>query len=135
VTYTKRGTPDGAPTTLAMIERQARAWIEADFALAAPDWHAEGVLVAPGHRAAAADLAGEIQRLHRGYRGLARTVAAAFESPSNSIGMKWLRDITWRADGAGSRTRDPIIAERRVGLILGWVEYFDTHDSVEAHHD
>jgi ketosteroid isomerase-like protein len=118
-----------------MIERQARAWIEADFALAAPDWHPEGVLVAPGHLVAAADLGEEIERLHRDYRDLAITVVAAFESPGGWVGIEWLWDITRRADGAASRTHDAIIVERRDGLIVGWREYFDTHGSVEAHHD
>ncbi len=125
MTYTLRETSDGAPTTLAMIKRQARAWIEGDLALAVPDWHPEGVLVAPGHRFAAADLLGETQRLHRDYRGLARAVVA-LESPGGWIGIGCLRGITRRADVAGSRTRDAV-HRRAARWAHLWVERVFRH--------
>ena len=128
------GAFDCAEATLALIERQARAWVDGDFGPAARDWHPDGELTAPGNRVGLADLPETIARFRAEYGDLHVTVTSAFDSASGWIGLEWLWDVRRLADGARSITPDAIIVERREGLILSWREYFDTAGAVETHH-
>jgi ketosteroid isomerase-like protein len=125
---------DCPQATLEMIERQARAWVDGNFAPAATDWHPEGVLTAPGNRVLVANLPKEIAAFHRDFGDLRVAVTSAFESPGGWVGLEWLWDVARRADGARSVTADAIIVVRRDGLIREWREYFDTAGAVEQHH-
>ena len=124
---------DCPEAALAMIERQARAWITGDFAPAAPDWHAAGELLAPGARVPLAEMAGTIRAFHEEFADLAITVTSAFAAPGGTlIGLEWLWEVTRRSDGARSATPDAIVVEMERGLIRSWREYFDTAGAVEA---
>ena len=125
---------DCPQATLEMIERQARAWVDGNFAPAATDWHPKGVLTAPGNRVPVANLPKEIAAFHRDFGDLCVTVTSAFESPGGWVGLEWLWDVARRADGARSVTADAIIVVRRDGLIREWREHFDTAGAVEQHH-
>ena len=121
--------------TAALLERQARAWIEGDFSIAAADWHAQGVLTAPGNRVPRDALAATVAAFHRDYGDLEVTITSAFTSPDGQqLALEWLWSVTRRADGARSTTPDAIIVDLRDGLIVSWREYFDTAGAVEAYH-
>lgn len=124
---------DCPEATLAMLERQARAWISGDFAPAAPDWHPEGELLAPGNRVPLAAMADTIRAFHADFTDLAITITSAFAAPGGTlIGLEWLWEVTRRADGARSATPDGIVVEMEDGVIRSWREYFDTAGAVET---
>ncbi|MEO1016122.1 MAG: nuclear transport factor 2 family protein [Pseudomonadota bacterium] len=121
--------------TLAMLERQAKAWITADFTAAAADWHEEGELTAPGHRVPFDALKATVEAFHQEYTDLDITITSAFApADGTQIALEWLWAVTRRSDGAPSVTADAIIVDLRDGLIVSWREYFDTAGSVEDHH-
>lgn len=123
--------------TLALLERQGKAWLSGNFSTAAAaDWHPDGVLTSPGNRIPKEALAQTITNFHRDYGELVLTVTNAFSSPDRRrMALEWLWEVTRREDGARSRTEDAIIVDfDESGLILSWREYFDTVGSVEDHH-
>ena len=118
---------------LAMIERQARAWITGDFGPAAADWHPRGELLAPGARVPLAEMAKTIRAFHEDFADLAIIVTSAFAASGGTlIGLEWSWEVTRRSDGARSATPDGIMVEMEDGLIRSWREYFDTAGAVEA---
>lgn len=124
---------DCPEAVLAMIERQARAWITGDFAPAAPDWHPQGELLAPGARVPLAQMAETIRAFHEDCRDLSITVTTAFAAPGGAlVGLEWSWEVTRRSDGARSTTPDGIVVGMEGGLIRSWREYFDTAGTVEA---
>ena len=126
---------DCPPAVLAMIERQGRAWMENDFALAAPDWSPKGVLTAPGATVPHDEIEGAMQGFHADFTDLRITVTHAFAAPGGRLAcLEWLWATTRRADGVSSVTADAIVVELEEGLITAWREYFDTAGSVETHH-
>lgn len=127
---------DCAPEIVAMLQRQAHAWTIGDFADAAADWHADGVLTAPGNRVPREALARTIAAFHRDYGELVVTITNAFASADGRrIALEWLWEVSRRKDGARSMTEDAILIDLDAdGKILSWREYFDTASAVEDHH-
>jgi ketosteroid isomerase-like protein len=127
---------DCAPEVVAMLQRQAHAWTIGDFSYAAPDWHQDGVLTAPGNRVPFAALASTIAAFHRDYGDLVVTITNVFASADGRrIALEWLWEVSRKKDGARSRTEDAILIDLdAAGRILSWREYFDTASAVEDHH-
>ena len=132
--------PDAAidcdPHTLAMIERQAKAWTVGDFSAAVGDWHAQGVLTAPGNRISIDELGRTVENFFRDYGDLRVTITNVFASADGRrVALEWLWEVTRRQDGSRSRTEDAILIDLDgEGRILSWREYFDTANAVEDHH-
>lgn len=119
-----------------LLERQARAWVEGDFSLAAADWHPDGVLAAPGNRVGFADLPRTVVDFHRDYGELHVTITNAFASADGrKIALEWLWAVTRRSDGVRSATPDAIIVDLEDDRIRSWREYFDTANAVETYHN
>ena len=119
----------------AMLLRQASAWESGDFTDATADWHADGVLVAPGNRLPLREIPNAIHRFHADFHNLTITITNAFRSSDGTkIAVEWLWAVTRRSDGARSVTEDAILIDLDKDLIRSWREYFDTAGSVEAHH-
>lgn len=127
---------DCDPSTLAMIERQAKAWTVGDFYEAAADWHPQGVLKAPGNRVPFDALERTVRNFFRDYGDLTVTITNVFASADGRrIALEWLWEVTRRQDGARSLTEDAILVDLdEDGRILSWREYFDTATAVEDHH-
>ena len=95
-----------------MLQRQAHAWTIGDFSDAAPDWHQDGVLTAPGNRVPFAALAPTIAAFHRDYGDLVVTITSAFVSADGRrIALEWLWEVSRRKDGARSLTEDAILID------------------------
>jgi ketosteroid isomerase-like protein len=127
---------DCEPEVLAMLERQARAWIIGDFSEARADWRSNGVLTAPGNRVPFAALAATIAAFHRDYGDLVVTITNVFASADGRrIALEWLWQVSRRKDGARSLTEDASLVDLDAeGRIVSWREYFDTASAVEDHH-
>jgi ketosteroid isomerase-like protein len=129
-------TVDCDPSTLTMIERQAKAWTVGDFSEAAADWHPQGVLTAPGNCVPFDALGRTVENFFRDYGDLTVTITNVFASADGRrVALEWLWEVTRRQDGARSLTEDAILIDLDgSGRILSWREYFDTATAVEDHH-
>jgi uncharacterized protein (TIGR02246 family) len=117
----------------ALVERQARAWEQNNFKLAAQDWLADGVLIAPGGEWPAEKLRQLMADFHTGFTDLVVEIKNVFNSADGSkVAIEWDWSVTRKADGARSLTQDAIIADLVDGKIKSWREYFDLSTSVEA---
>lgn len=117
----------------ALVRRQASAWETNDFDLAAEDWLPDGELVAPPGRWELPELRSEMEAFHAAYRDLEVTVVNVFASCDGThVAIEWLWEVTRRADGERSLTRDAIIVDLVGGRIKSWREYFDPTSSVEG---
>ncbi len=133
--FTPDAVVDCSPAMREMIERQGRAWMENDFALAAPDWSPDVVLTAPGNIVLCAEIEEAMASFHADFTDLRITLTHASAAPGGTLAcLAWLWATTRRADGAASVTADAIVVEPRGGLTTAWREYFDTAGSVETHH-
>jgi uncharacterized protein (TIGR02246 family) len=124
---------DTSPSLRALVERQAKAWEQNDFDLAAADWLPNGVLVSPGGRWYAEELKGEMSKFHQIYKDLVVTIKNVFSTHDGSrLAVEWDWTVTRRSDDMRGTTPDAIIAELVDGKIKSWREYFDMSSSVEA---
>ena len=124
---------DCGDALLGLVVRQARSWVENDMDAALPDWHPDGVLVAPAGRFPLATIPGAMAEFHEHYSDLEIRITNAFANPANDrIAIEWLWTVTRRADGERSVTEDAILCDLVDGKIVSWREYFDTATSVEA---
>jgi len=124
---------DAPQEILDLVDRQARAWEQNNFALAAGDWLPDGELLAPGARVPYADLEREVTEFHRSYTDLVVTVLNVFSTSDHSkVAIEWDWEVTRRRDGVRGLTHDAIIVDLVDGKIASWREYFDLGGSVEA---
>jgi uncharacterized protein (TIGR02246 family) len=109
----------------ALVERQARAWEQADIAAILADFAPDGVLWSPGGR----------WQGHAAVREAAASFFAAAVEIQVTItrvlldGDQGAAEWTWserRADGHRVTTDDAIIFVLRGDQIVVWREYFDT---------
>jgi uncharacterized protein (TIGR02246 family) len=118
---------------LDLVDRQARAWEQGDFAVAAADWRADGELISPGGKMPASAIGAEISSFHKQYADLSVTVKNVFASPDGGkVAIEWDWEVTRRSDGTRDSTQDAIIVDLVEGKIASWREYFDLGGSVEA---
>jgi SnoaL-like domain len=124
---------DTTPELRALVERQAKAWEENNFALAEGDWSPTGVLVSPAGKWLAHELKGEMAKFHLEYEELVVTIKNVFATQDGSrLALEWDWTVTRKSDGQRGTTPDAIIAELVDGKIKSWREYFDLSSSVEA---
>ena len=124
---------EARPEVLALVERQARAWEQNDFELAASDWLPDGELTSPAGRVPAAEIEQELTDFHRRFADLQVTILKVFASPdSTSVAIEWDWEVTRRSDGVRGITHDAIIVDLVDGRIASWREYFDLGSSVES---
>jgi uncharacterized protein (TIGR02246 family) len=110
----------------ALVERQARAWEQADLAAIVADFAPNGVLISPGGR-------------WQGHAAL-REAAEAFFATATDVAVAVTRVLldgdqgaaewTWsecsRVDGRRVTVEDAIVFVLHDDLIISWREYFDT---------
>lgn len=110
----------------AMVERQARAWMDADYEAIVADYAPDGILSTPG---------GTWQG-----REAIRGAAAAFYESAGAVevsvqrvlldgdqgAVEWTWSETARASGRRVTMEDAIVFVLRDGQIAYWREYFDT---------
>jgi ketosteroid isomerase-like protein len=124
---------EAPPEVLALVERQARAWEQNDFELAASDWLPDGELTSPAGRVPAAEIEQELTDFHRRFADLQVTILKVFASPdSTNVAIEWDWEVTRRSDGVRGITHDAIIVDLVDGRIASWREYFDLGSSVES---
>ena len=112
----------------ALIERQARAWEQADADTAVADFAPHGVLISPSGR-------------WRGHVAIRAAMAAFFETvdqvkvtvtrvllDGDQGAVEWTWSEIRCADGSRHTAEDAIIFELCEDKIVYWREYFDTAD-------
>ncbi|MBK9714404.1 MAG: nuclear transport factor 2 family protein [Kouleothrix sp.] len=110
----------------ALVERQARAWEQADLAAIVADFAPDGVLISPGGR-------------WQGYDALRRAAESFFAAAldvqvvvtrvlldGDQGAAEWTWSETNRADGRRVTIEDAIIFAVRDDQIVFWREYFDS---------
>ena len=109
----------------ALVERQARAWENADIPAALTDFAPDGVLISPGGRwQGHVAVAQALADFWKTVLSVQVTVTRAF-----LVGDLGAAEWTWqetRLDGSVHRAEDGIIFVLRQGKIVYWREYFDT---------
>jgi uncharacterized protein (TIGR02246 family) len=110
----------------ALIERQARAWEQADAEAIVADYAPDATFISPG---------GRLQG-HQAIRAAAEAFFAAATGVEVTItrmlldgsqgAVEWIWSETNRADGNRRTAEDAIIFELRDGKLIYWREYFDT---------
>ena len=110
---------------LALVERQARAWENADIPAALADFAPDGVLISPGGRwQGHAAIAQALADFWKTVLSVRVTVTRAFLA--GDLGAaEWTWEET-RLDGSLHRAEDGIVFVLAAGKIVYWREYFDT---------
>ena len=70
----------------ALVDRQVRAWMTSDFAIAADDWAADGELRSPGGSAKKSELQAAIRDYFTHFKGLSVVVRQVFLSADGKSG-------------------------------------------------
>ena len=110
----------------ALVERQARAWEQADFEAAVADFAPDGLFISPGGR-------------WQGHEEIRQAMTLFFEGvlevnveitrvliDGNQGAAEWTWSETRRADNSRHTAEDAIIFELSNEKIIYWREYFDT---------
>ena len=110
----------------ALVERQARAWEQADLQAIAADFATDGILMSPGGR-----WQGEtaIRAAAEGFFHVSTDVEVNVTRvllDGDSGAAEWTWSETRRADGSRHRAEDAIIFLLQNDKIVYWREYFDT---------
>jgi uncharacterized protein (TIGR02246 family) len=110
----------------ALVERQARAWEQADLAAIVADFAPDGVLISPGGRWQGHDA---LRRAAEAFFAAAADVQVVITRvllDGDEGAAEWTWSETSRADGQRHTVEDAIIFELRDDRIVYWREYFDT---------
>ena len=117
----------------ALVERQARAWEDGNFDLAAGDWQPDGALISPGGMFPVESLRDVMAGYHARFMDLTVVITNVFLASDGRKGaVEWLWTVTRRSDGARGATPDAIIVDLVDGKISSWREYFNLLGSIEA---
>lgn len=117
----------------ALVDRQVRAWMTSDFAIAADDWAADGELRSPGGSAKKSELQASIKDYFAHFKDLSVVVHQVFLSADGKSGaIEWDWNVTRIRDGVRGLTHDAIIVDLENGKIKSWREYFDLGNSVDS---
>lgn len=110
-----------------LVLRQADAWETNDAQKLLADWDPDGILLAPGHAVAVADLAAELAELHRTHADLRIEMTNLIAAPDGRrFALEWDWAITELATRRRKITKDAIVVDLSAGgLIRSWREYFD----------
>lgn len=108
----------------ALVERQARAWEEADLDAIVADFAPDGVLISPGGSWRGPDAircaAGEFFAGASGVKVEVSRVLA--DGDAGAVEWTWTEG---RPDGSLRTAEDAIVFEVRDGKVVYWREYFD----------
>jgi ketosteroid isomerase-like protein len=116
-----------------LVERQARAWEEQDFSLAASDWLPTAVLMSPEGNTPAAQMPVSMKVYFKDFSDLHVTIRNVFASPDGKkLAIEWDWAITRKKDGKRGVSHDAIIVDLLGGKIASWREYYDPAASGEA---
>jgi uncharacterized protein (TIGR02246 family) len=110
----------------ALVERQARAWEQADTEAAVADFAPDGVFISPGGRWQGHD---EIRAAMQGFYEHATDVSVKITRVlinGNQGAAEWVWSEIRYAGGSRHTAEDAVIFELRNGKIIYWREYFDT---------
>jgi uncharacterized protein (TIGR02246 family) len=113
----------------ALVERQARAWEQADIEPALADFAPDGIFVSPGGRWQGHD---QIRAAAEAFFKVSTDVKVEISRvflDGNLGATEWTWSETRRADGSRHMAEDAIIFELRGDKIIYWREYFDTAGS------
>ncbi len=116
-----------------LVERQARAWEQQDFTLAASDWLPTAVLMSPEGNTPAAQMPTSMKGYFKEFTDLHVTIKNVFASPDGKkLAIEWDWAITRKKDGKRGVSHDAIIVDLQGGKISSWREYYDPAASGEA---
>ena len=116
-----------------ILARQAEAWEQHDFSIAAGDWAADGVLISPGGQFHVNELQSIITDYGKHFKDLHVKVTNTFVSAdSGQAAVEWDWDVTRVRDGKRGVTHDAILITFQGDKIKSWREFFDLGDSVDA---
>ncbi len=129
-TITRKGDP---PNIDAVLARQAQAWEQHDFSVAAQDWDESGTLTSPGGQFPVTEMQSVITDYAKHFKELHVKVTNVFQSPDGKqAAVEWDWEVTRVRDGKHGVTHDAILITFEHGKIKSWREYFDLGDSVDA---
>ena len=110
----------------ALVERQARAWEQADIERALADFAPDGIFISPGGRWQGHD---SIRAAAETFFEISTEVKVEINRvllDGNQGAAEWTWSETRRADGTRHTAEDAINFELRGDKIIYWREYFDT---------
>jgi uncharacterized protein (TIGR02246 family) len=110
----------------ALVERQARAWEQADAEAIVADFASDALFISPGGRLQSHDaLRAAAESFFAATNGVEVTITRLLVD-GNQGAVEWTWRETSRADGSSRTAEDSIIFEVRDGKLIYWREYFDT---------
>jgi ketosteroid isomerase-like protein len=116
-----------------LVERQARAWENQDFSLAASDWLPTAAFMSPEGNTPAAQMPASMKDYFKDFSDLHVTIKNVFASPDGKkLAIEWDWAITRKKDGKRGVSHDAIIVDLLGGKIASWREYYDPAASGEA---
>ena len=116
-----------------LVERQARAWENQDFSLAASDWLPTAVLISPEGNTPASEMPASMKDYFRDFSDLHVNIKNVFASPDGrKVAIEWDWAVTRKKDGKRGTSHDAIIVDLVGGKIASWREYYDPASSVEG---
>ena len=108
-----------------LVNRQAQAWEERDFATAADDWLPNGELFSPGSHVVKKDMQSAIIGYFKNFTDLKVTVNDMFLSEDGTrLAIQWDWAVTRKRDRKRVTTQDAILVHLVGGKIASWNEYF-----------
>ena len=116
-----------------LVERQARAWENQDFTLAASDWLPTAVLMSPEGNTPVPQMPASMKDYFKDFSDLHVGIKNVFASPDGKkLAIEWDWAITRKKDGKRGVSHDAIIVDLLGGKIASWREYYDPAASGEA---
>jgi uncharacterized protein (TIGR02246 family) len=110
----------------ALIERQARAWEQADVAAIVADFAPDAIFISPGGRLQGHDA---VRAAAESFFAVATDIEITITRvllDGNHGAVEWTWRETNRSDSRRRAAEDGIIFELRDDKIVYWREYFDT---------
>lgn len=110
----------------ALVERQARAWEQADSAAIVADFAPDAVFIAPGVRWQGHDAIRSAAAAFFAFATDVEVVVTRVLVDGDQTAVEWTWSETRRADGHRHSVDDAIIFTLHGDKIQYWREYFDT---------
>jgi uncharacterized protein (TIGR02246 family) len=113
----------------ALVQRQARAWAQANAEAIIADFAPDGVLIAPGGQWKGHDALREAIDSFFAASGDIRVNITRVLVDGNQGAVEWTWSETKKSTGKRHTVDDAIIFTVRDGKIASWREYFDTRQA------